>query len=61
MYGASVTYLRGGYQKVMVLDFVKHGWWPKGINAMEFWAEFEDKKDWKFCIDDLKIGFVGSS
>lgn len=60
MYGSSVTYLSGGYQKVLVLDFAKYGWWPEKINAMEFWAELGDKKDWNFCIDDLKIGFVGS-
>ncbi|CZR57929.1 uncharacterized protein PAC_07819 [Phialocephala subalpina] len=61
MYQAFVMYLRTGYQGMFVLDFARLGWWPKRINALEFWAQTSDgRKDWKFCIDDLKIALVGS-
>jgi hypothetical protein len=59
-YSAFLMYLREGYQKVLVFDFAKFGWWPERINALEFWAEFEGKKDWQFCVDDLNVVFEES-
>lgn len=61
VYQAFAMYLRAGYSRMLVFDFERLGWWPERINAMEFWAETDDgRKDWKFCIDDIKIALVES-
>jgi len=60
IYQGLLRYLRGGYQEVLTIEFAKLGWWTGQINAVEFWAETEDRKDWKFCIDDFEIIYIES-
>jgi len=60
VYGGFLMNLIPRYMPMSKLDFARYGWWPEGINALEFWAEAEGRTDWRFCVDDLEVIFEDS-
>jgi hypothetical protein len=61
VYDTSLKFVSEGYHPVIKIDFAQMRAWQGRISVVEWWAETEEKSDWRFCIDDIVVDFVGDS